>query len=383
MKKRPLGRSGLMLTEISLGCEHLERASQEVIDATLGCALDHGVNYIDMFMATAPVRDRVGRALRAHGRGRDCLVATHLGSCLTADGQYTVSRDPKGCVAHVEDMLRRLGRDTVDVLYLHFVDELQDMQRQLEPGGLVEIALKMKKEGKCRAIAMSSHRVPPSLLAVEAGFLDGLMFPVNPTFDRVNGDLELDVFFQESTQSILSREGADTSRRELFLACERQGVGVVAMKPYAAGLLFSMERSPGLTLTPVQCLHYALSQPGVTCAVPGCRSPQEVMAALAYYEASEEEKNYADALAAFSFAGEGDCMYCNHCLPCPAKIDIAATTRLYDSARLGDPRAMKAKYDALPVKASACIGCHACEKRCPFHVPVVENMARCAALLEG
>ena len=44
MKKRPLGRSGLMLTEISLGCEHLERASQEVIDATLGCALDHGVN---------------------------------------------------------------------------------------------------------------------------------------------------------------------------------------------------------------------------------------------------------------------------------------------------------------------------------------------------
>ncbi len=69
MKKRPLGRSGLMLTEISLGCEHLEHASQEVIDATLGCALDHGVNYIDMFMATAPVRDRVGRALRARRSG--------------------------------------------------------------------------------------------------------------------------------------------------------------------------------------------------------------------------------------------------------------------------------------------------------------------------
>jgi predicted aldo/keto reductase-like oxidoreductase len=74
-------------------------------------------------------------------------------------------------------------------------------------------------------------------------------------------------------------------------------------------------------------------------------------------------------------------MYCNHCLPCPAGIDIAYVNRYLDAGRQqGATGTIRAHYEALAAHAGDCVSCGACEGRCPFGVPVRERMAEAKAL---
>ena len=116
----------------------------------------------------------------------------------------------------------------------------------------------------------------------------------------------------------------------------------------------------------------------------GFVTPQHVYDAVAYETATEEEKDYASVLAsapshAFS---TGQCTYCGHCAPCPARIDIAMVNKLYDLAVMHSqvPATVRAHYEALRANASDCIGCKTCEGRCPFHVPVAERMQKAREL---
>ena len=168
-----------------------------------------------------------------------------------------------------------------------------------------------------------------------------------------------------------------SERDELYHACARHGVGIVAMKPYAAGWLFAPENAVGMALTPVQCLHYALSQPGVATVVPGCKTVEQMRAALAYLEAAKKRGITASSRPARCGRAQC-CMYCNHCLPCPAGIDIGAIARLGDAAGRGLTATLLEQYRLLAVRASACTNCGLCRERCPFSVDPAANMRRAA-----
>ena len=152
------------------------------------------------------------------------------------------------------------------------------------------------------------------------------------------------------------------------------------MKGYAGGRLFDARTSPfGTALTPVQCIHYALTRPAVASILAGYDTPEHVREAVAYETASEEEKDYASVLAkAPRHAYFGQCTYCGHCAPCPAGIDIAMVNKLSDLAAMQPevPESLKAHYQALSANAADCISCGGCESRCPFGVPVVEKMKK-------
>lgn len=172
--------------------------------------------------------------------------------------------------------------------------------------------------------------------------------------------------------------GIAPEREALYRICEQRGIGITVMKGYAGGRLFRPETSPfGVALTPVQCLHYALTRPAVASVMAGYDTTDHVMAAVAYETASEEEKDYASILAnAPRHAYSGQCTYCGHCAPCPAGIDIAMVNKLYDLAVMQKevPAAIRAHYQGLTASAVDCIGCGGCETRCPFGVKVVERM---------
>ena len=71
-------------------------------------------------------------------------------------------------------------------------------------------------------------------------------------------------------------------------------------------------------------------------------------------------------------------MYCNHCQPCPAGIDVGLVNKYYDLALAGDKMAAN-HYDKLSVKADACIACGHCDRRCPFHTAQSARMKDIAA----
>ena len=98
---------------------------------------------------------------------------------------------------------------------------------------------------------------------------------------------------------------------------------------------------------------------------------------------SEEEKDYASVLAnAPLHSYRGECTYCGHCKPCVSDLDIAMINKFYDLATMQPkvPATVQSHYELLEHKASECIGCQACESRCPFGVPIAERMKKTAEL---
>ena len=117
--------------------------------------------------------------------------------------------------------------------------------------------------------------------------------------------------------------------------------------------------------------------PAVAAVMLGCQSGQEVRQAMEYFAASEEERDYSHVLGTLKSEFRGHCVYCGHCQPCPSGIDIAAVNKYLDVARLDEanvPPSIRSHYLQLEHRGGECIACRSCEKRCPFGVPVVENM---------
>ena len=113
----------------------------------------------------------------------------------------------------------------------------------------------------------------------------------------------------------------------------------------------------------------------------GARTVEDLKISISYEDASEEEKDYAAAFAALpKISWKGHCMYCGHCAPCSAGIDIATVHKFHNLAvAQGEiPETVREHYAALTHHASECIGCGACETRCPFGVEIVASMRRAA-----
>jgi len=209
------------------------------------------------------------------------------------------------------------------------------------------------------------------------------MFSVNPCYDLqpAGEDLEL-LWADESYEHALCN--MDPDRAGLYELCQSRGVGITVMKAFGGGDLLRAAESPAkAALTPYQCIAYALGRPGVACVMLGAHTPAELESDLGYETAPAAARDYAAALAAFPrISWRGHCMYCGHCAPCPKGIDVAAVTRFLNlaAAQQTVPETVRGHYGLLAHTAGECIACGACERRCPFGVPAVANMARAREL---
>ena len=378
MRMRSLGRSGLMVSEVGLGGEHLQGKPYEVVKEVVDEALAQGINIMDIFMSEPEVRSNIGRALA--GRREQMYLQGHIGSAWI-DGQYTRTRDIPTAQAAFQDFLDRIGTDYVDIGMIHFVDTQEDFDAVFH-GPFIEYACSLKEKGIIRALGMSSHNPVVALQAVRTGLLDVLMFSLNPAYDLLPKDTDVDALFQAETFQKDGLLGVNPSRDTLYRTCEAMGVGITVMKGLGAGVLLDAKASPfRMALTPVQCIHYALTRPAVSSVLVGCRTAAQVQAAVAYEAAGDQDRDYSFLLSSSpAYSMTGQCMYCNHCLPCPAGIDIAQVNKYLDMAQtLGEvPATVAAHYQALSARGGDCLACGACESRCPFQVKVMEKMQAAA-----
>ena len=378
MNYRTLGRTGLKVSEIGMGCEGLVGKSYDQVKEFVDKMEELEVNCIDLYTSNPEVRSNLGRAIE--GRRDKFVLQSHLCS-VWEKGQYLRTRDINKVKAGFEEMLRLLNTGHIEIGMIHYSDALSDWQ-EIVNGPIMAYAQELKAAGKIGCIGLSSHNPEVGQAAVDSGLIDVLMFSINPCYDLQPANEGVEQLWAESAYEH-RLVNMDPQRQALYESCQRRGVGVTVMKAFGGGDLLSQYSPAGVALTPFQCLHYALTRPGVACVMTGAKTLEELVQCAAYETAPDSEKDYAAAFAAMpKISWEGHCMYCGHCAPCPQGIDVASVTKFLNLAKAqgGVPETVREHYAVLPHHAGECVACGACEKRCPFSVSIVENMRQAAEL---
>lgn len=387
MKYRRLGHTGVEVSEISMGLEHLLDKDTQIVIDTIRAAVNGGVSYLDCHpghdydnRADPGVYDgymKLGKAIRDV---RDKLTLTYIASCR--------EREPGLARICFDGYLKALGTDHTDVFIIQFCDTTAEYEQVTGETGLLAYAQQLRNKGRVGFIGISTHSSDIAYKAISSGAFDVLMYPVNPAFDVVTDE---ERYKTDDLATLWDAAHAFTSegkrgaqpRKNVYSECERRGIGLVAMKPFAGGFIFGIEKDAGFT--PVNLISYALAQNGVSTVIPGCTQPGEIEEILTYYTCTDEARNYSGAVAKSRWSVTENCLYCNHCLPCDVDINIGYINRLLDAVSFNmqsDAGSVREKYRALTVKASACVQCGVCMERCPFKVNVIDRMKQAVEVFE-
>ena len=381
MKYRKLGNTGLEVSEVAFGAEFLVERPYEDAEELIRICEANGINFLDCWMSEPGVRSNLGHAIK-DTRER-WIIQGHIGSTWQNE-QYVRTREMDKVIPAFEDFMERFQIDRLDFGMIHYVDEMADYE-EIMNGEFIEYVRKLKRDGTIDHIGLSTHNPEIGRLAALNPEIELLMFSINPAFDMFEPTDNIEDY-QNNEMYNDEMEGLNPQRAELYSLCGETGTALTVMKGFAGGNLLSAETSPfGVALSPIQCIHYALSQDGVCSIFVGVKNPDELMEAIGYCDATEEEKDFREVLRnAPKHSFEGQCTYCGHCQPCTAEINIAMVNKLYDLAKNHEkvPDSIREHYNNLSHNASECIGCGDCELRCPFNVKIADVMIKAQKLFD-
>ena len=343
------------ISVIGIGTGPIYEAPEREAVETLSYACEHGVNYVDFATAGAETFRYAGLAFASVRR--ELLYQVHFGANYET-GEYGWTTDLDKVKGQIDWQLSQLNTDYIDFGMIHCLDSAGDWE-QYQENGVLDYLLEMKKSGVVRHIGLSTHTPELAGRILDSGIVEQMMFSINPAYDYQHGEYAA---------------GSAGERMDLYRRCEAEGVGISVMKPYSGGQLLDDRTSPfGRALTKIQCLQYALDKPGVLTVLPGVRNLDEMKEALSWLEAAPKERDYS-VLGTFTPKDvTGTCVYCNHCAPCPAGLNIGLINKYYDLARIGDDMAAD-HYAKLEKHASDCLHCGHCDRRCPFSVAQSRRM---------
>jgi len=258
---RTLGRSGEKVSTVGLGGYHIGHPEDEQLSIRLvRTALDDGMNFLDNCWDYNGGQSeiRMGKALR-DGYRQKAFLMTKI------DGQTR-----QAATQQLEESLRRLQTDHVDLLQFHEVIRETDPGRIMGAGGGMEAVLEAKKQGKVRYIGFTGHKSPDiHLKMLETAFAHQF------TFDAVQMPLNvMDAHYNSFEKKVLP-------------VLVKHGIGVLGMKPMGDSIILRSKAA-----TPVECLHYAMSLP-TSVVITGCESikilQQALDAARSFKPMSQEE----------------------------------------------------------------------------------------------
>jgi predicted aldo/keto reductase-like oxidoreductase len=379
MVYREIGKTGRKAGVIGLGCEQLDGKPYEQVRETIDTALEQKVNLLDLFMPGREIRENIAKALV--NRRHEVMIQGHIGS-TDINYQYDISRDLPVVRRYFEELLRLFG-GYIDFGMMFFIDSEKDYDGVFNTG-FADYVQRLKQQGDIGHIGFSSHNPGMAARVIGTGLPEMLLFSINLAFDLYPAEINVLNELHEGFGSAAFR-GIDPRRAALYKLCEQKGIGITVMKTLGSGKLLSAGHTPfKKPMTAAQCIHYALTRPAVSSVLLGCQTGAEVLDAVRYFDLREGERDYTPVLGTLRNDFRGNCVYCSHCQPCPAGIDIAAVNKYLDIARLDTaniPLSVRSHYAGLEHGGGDCTGCASCESRCPFGVPIIENMAAASRLL--
>ncbi len=247
MPYRTLGRTGERVSLIGLGGAHLGRPGEQEAIRIVRTALDQGVNFLDNSWDYNEGQSelRVGKVLR-DGYRQKAFVMTKFDS-----------RRRERAREQIDESLRRLQVETIDLLQVHEVIRPEDPDWAFAPGGAIEALLEAQQAGKVRYIGFTGHKDPDiHLKMLDAARAHGV------SFDTVQLPLNaMDAHYRSFEQMVLP-------------VLLEQGIGVLGMKPLGGGYLLRSR-----VVTPIECLHYAMNLP-TSVVITGCDSMAVLRQAL-------------------------------------------------------------------------------------------------------
>lgn len=360
MEYRVHKKTGDSISVIGLGTSYLSEAPEKEALEALLFAHENGVNYADLATAGAKTFEYYGKAF-ADVR-KDMYYQVHFGANYET-GEYGWTTDPEKVKKQIDWMLRQLKTDYIDYGFIHCIDTEADWREYREKGTL-DYLMEMGKQGVVRHIGLSTHTPELANIVLDEGIVEQMMFSINPGYDYRHGEYA---------------NGSTDERMRLYRRCEAEGTGISVMKPFSGGQLLDGKTSPfGKALTRYQCIQYALDKPGVLTVLPGIRDKEDVRQLLGFFEAPREERDYGILGTFTPGEAEGNCVYCNHCQPCPMGLNVGLINKYYDLSMAGDTMAEQ-HYKKLEKHASDCMDCGHCDSRCPFRVKQSERMRQISA----
>lgn len=360
MEYRIQPKTGEKISVIGIGTGTIWQTPEDEAVKALEYACQSGINYIDLATAGSKTFTYVGKALACVRK--KIFYQIHFGADYSS-GEYGWTTDLDAVKRQIDKILTELKTDYIDYGFIHCLDTDSDWA-DYQKNGVFDYLIKLKDSGIVRHIGLSSHTPKLANTILDLGIIDQLMFSVNPAYDYQHGEFA---------------SGSGNERMGLYRRCESEGIGIAVMKPYSGGQLLNADTSPfSAALTKIQCIKYALDKPGVLTVLPGIRDLADIKEILHYFEASEEELDYSLISKFTPKDMNGVCVYCNHCRPCPAGLNIGLINKYYDLAKMGDPMAAD-HYKKLPMHASNCIACGHCDSRCPFNVRQTDRMEKIAS----
>lgn len=237
---RPLGTTGESVSIVGIGGGHIGmvKTDEESIKI-VRTAIDCGINFMDNCWDYAEGKSeiRMGKALTDGYRKRVFLMTK------------IDSRTKKGALRQIDESLKRLKTDVIDLMQIHEIMHPGDPEKVFAEGGAMEALMEAKKTGKIRFIGFTGHKSADMHLSMLKK-ADEMDF----RFDTVQMPLNLfDAHFESFTKKVLPK-------------LIKKNIGVIAMKIMAAGALISSGAA-----TPEECLRYSLSLP-ISVAISGCDS---------------------------------------------------------------------------------------------------------------
>ena len=372
MKYNQIGKTKYKVSEIGFGAEWMDKKTYTEVEKLVKFCEKKGINLLDCWMSDPHIRSNLGKAI--HENRDKWIIQGHIGSTWQNE-QYVKTREMDKVIPAFEDLLKRLQTDYVEFGMIHYVDEPKEYE-EIMNSEFIDFVRQLKDERKIHHIGLSTHNPKVALKAAKNEEIELIMHSINPAFDMMPPVLLDDYFDNEKYSDELG--GIQPIRTELYQTCLETDTAITVMKGYAGGRLLNKKDSPfGVALTPLQCIHYALTRPSAKSILVGVNNIKELEEALKYEIASEDEKDFSKILtSAPKHSYLGKCTYCGHCAPCPKGINIAMLNKLYDLAVLHDevPESIQEHYNNLEYHAIDCYACKKCESRCPFGVEIIEGM---------
>lgn len=258
---RTLGRTGEKVSMVGLGGYHIgSQSSEQESIRIIRTAIDNGINFLDNCWDynDGASEVRMGKALGDGYRQKAFLMSK-------IDG-----RTKKAAAAQIDESLRRLQTDHIDLMQFHEVIRDGDPDRIFSEGGGMEAMLEAKKAGKVRYVGFTGHKSPDIHLKML-----NTAFAHNFTFDSVQMPLNvMDAHYNSFGEKVLP-------------VLVKHNIGVLGMKPMGDSLILKSK-----TVTPIECLHFAMNLP-TSVVITGCDSlpilEQALKAARSFRPLSKDE----------------------------------------------------------------------------------------------